>query len=95
MMAEPRKENRIMQEAMKLLNEVVESLALIRWEEIPYEGAVIYQGKGADWIVTVGSYQWSDDTKVYDGTCGKGGTLIHMTPDVAEKVFLYAEKMIA
>lgn len=51
----------MMKEASALMTELVDSLALLLWSELPpppnQDGAVFYQGLGAGWIVTVGSWR--------------------------------------
>lgn len=108
-----------MKQATALMTELVDSLALLHWTKLELaaplnaqeatdaQGAAVYQGLGAGWIVTVMTWQIREadregkeqethrrmcQERGYDGTCAKDGMLVHLTRDVAEKVFLYAEE---
>ena len=96
----------MMKKAQAILDELVGSLALLRWSVLEgppnqpgFSDAKSYQGIGASWFVTVVSWKPADlnvgDRRGYDGTCLKDGTIVRLTRDVAEKVFLYAAQKVS
>lgn len=94
----------VMAEATALVKELQESLALLRWTKLapppapPGVEATFYQGLGAGWVVTVGSWKISETQSGYDGTCARnadaGVNLVRLPRETAEKIFRYAVEMV-
>ena len=86
------------QEAMGLLSEIADRAEMGVWTKDPTHpilqekdpSAVVYTGKLGDWTVLVVGFAAGEE-RGHAGAGAKGGTVIKLTPIIAERIYKIAE----